>query len=224
MSIDGTPVEGASTAPVVLIEWSDYQCAYCAVAERDVIPALRDVYIQTGKVQFAFRHLPSPTRPRAQVAAQAALCAGAQGRFWDMHRALFAQQASLDDASLSRRARALSIDESRFQSCLSGEPDKQIARDVQIARELRLTGTPTFVIGRRLMNGEVQAVKLISGARPASEFIEAIDSALAVSGLTGRLWPLSGFGALVAAVVLGVAVLVVRGRRLTRNAQDRQPS
>jgi hypothetical protein len=95
-------------------------------------------------------------------------CAGAQSRFGEMHRALLAAPKDLDDAGLLHRARTLSPEEDRFLFCLSEEPSPQILRDIAVARELSVTGTPTFLVGRRVSSDDVQRVRRIPSAKLGS--------------------------------------------------------
>jgi hypothetical protein len=102
-SLEGAALKGDPKAPVVIIEYSDYQCPFCAKSERETLPELDQKYIGTGQVQLAFRHHPlSRLHPFATQAAEAAVCAGRLGKFWEMHAALFADPKQLDWASCWR--------------------------------------------------------------------------------------------------------------------------
>jgi predicted DsbA family dithiol-disulfide isomerase len=166
-------------------------------------------YIKSGEVQLAFRHLPlKQIHPWAEVAAQAALCAGAQGRFWDMHASLFEDQASLDGPSLLRRARTLGLDEPLFESCVSGTLNQRIALDVQAADDLQLRSTPTFLVGLRRSDGNVDVKAILPGARSAVDFSNAIEP---------LLQPVhSKFTRVVMAGAAVLAVLVVTGAGVAR--------
>jgi len=108
IAIDGATLRGDVAARVVLIEWSDYQCPYCARAERDIIATLDEKYVKTNRVLFAFRHNPlAKIHPQAAKAAEAALCAGQQQRFWEMHAGLFQDSKRLAQSDLMKRAAEL---------------------------------------------------------------------------------------------------------------------
>jgi protein-disulfide isomerase len=213
MSLRGLDAKGNPDSPVVIVEWADYECSYCAVIESQVIPVLQDRYIRTGKAQLVVRHLPlAGIHPQAEAAAQAAACAGAQGRFWDMHSALFERQTNLDDASLLQLARELALDEEHFVSCVSGEASARVRADVEAARALGFNSTPAFLVGFRLSNGDMQPAAVITGAKPVSEFVEAVERLLAGDPGIQGIPTLTVFGIIGGVVVVGLAVLrAVRG-------------
>jgi len=180
VSLAGATLRGDHTAPVVLIEYSDYLCPFCLRFEEDVLPALQQRYIETGRVQLAFKHHPiERIHPGATRAAEAAICAARQDQFLPMHAALFREPAGLDDARLVRLAGELGLDSDAFSQCLASDAAEQVQRDVEEAQALGLSGTPAFLIGRRMTDGTVQVTAVVNGARPAAEFEAAIDAALA---------------------------------------------
>jgi protein-disulfide isomerase len=156
-----------------LIEYSDFQCPFCARFARDIMPKLDEKYIKSGKVQLAFRHLPLPMHPFAQKAAEAVECAARQGAFWGMHNRVFQQPEQLEEASLRQNARALMLNEEQFSTCLAGQAGEKVRRDAAGARKLLVTGTPTFFVGTRQADGRVKVVQRVSGA-PALEQFEAV--------------------------------------------------
>jgi len=142
-------------APVTLVEFSDFQCPYCA----RITPTLAEVRERYGdKVRVEFRHFPlHQLHPQAQKAAEAALCAGDQGKFWPMHDAMFASQGRLAEADLKAKAGELGLDGALFASCLdSGAMAERVQADLDAGRRAGVTGTPTlFINGRpvQLQNG-----------------------------------------------------------------------
>lgn len=138
-------IRGAPDAPVTLVEYGDYECPYCGTAA-PVVRELLDRF--AGRLRFVFRHLPlTDVHPNAALAAQAAEAAGAQGRFWEMHDRLFANQDALDIASLRRHATAVGIDADQFEDDLrEGRHAGRVAQDVNTAEEAGVAGTPTFFI------------------------------------------------------------------------------
>ena len=161
-------LRGRPDAPVTIVEFSDFQCPYC----RRVQSTLREVLAKyEGKVSLAFRDFPlRQIHPNAQTAAEAARCAGEQGKFWEYHDALFADSSKLDPAGLSEQARSLGLDTKQFDSCLSGGKYKSaVGKDLQEGIAAGVSGTPGFFINGIFLNG----------ARPAPEFEKVIDSELA---------------------------------------------
>jgi protein-disulfide isomerase len=156
VSTDHRPFKGAPDAPLTLVEFSDFQCPYCVRFFHDVLPALERELIATGKVRFVYRHYPLPVHVQARGAAQAANCAHRQGKFWEMHDWLFANQRTLDGPAFARAGRELGLDLIAYETCREGPDVKaEIERDVRDAVKAGLRGTPAFVIGRSDPNGTV---------------------------------------------------------------------
>ena len=182
LAITGAPVKGSATAKVTLIEFSDYQCPFCGRHVRDTYGQIDRDYVKTGKVRYAFRNLPLESiHPQAFKAHEAALCAGDQGKYWEMHDQLFANQTALDSASLAGYARTAAVDEARFKACLTGGTHaSRIRDDLSEATRLGARGTPTFFIGLTVPGDpNVKVVRILRGAQPYAAFREAIDSVLA---------------------------------------------
>ncbi len=178
ISLEGAVLRGNADAPLVLLEFSDFQCPYCGRFTRDTLPALERDYIDTGKVRLAFRHLPLSIHPFAEKAAESAACAGRQGQFWPMHDALFLDQQHLDGPNLSERAVRLHLDEPAFEACLSGGAADAVARDAELARALGVSGTPAFFLGRPEAGARVTLTDRLSGAQPLAQFAAVIDRLL----------------------------------------------
>jgi protein-disulfide isomerase len=211
VSLLGATLRGSSTSPVVLIEYSDYMCPFCARFEVDVLPQLAIRYIDTGRVQWAFKHHPlERLHPGATKTAEAALCAGREGKFWPMHAALFQNPKGLDQSRLIALARTLDVNEEAFVGCLAGQVSEQVKKDVAEAEALGLSGTPAFLVGRRLVDGTVRPVAVVDGARPLADFERAISRALRPQWSTRAV--LAGGGA-----IMFVALwLGLRRRRFRR--------
>ncbi len=138
--------------------------------------------MRTGKVQYVFKDFPlERIHPQAFRAAEAAYCAGEQGKFWEMHAQLFTDQAALSAGDFQRLAEGLRLNLSRFQACLeSGTYAARIRRDLAEGNRLGISGTPTFLLGFTPSSGSVvRAVKIIRGAKGFSEFQQAIEELLA---------------------------------------------
>lgn len=168
---DPARVKGDPKAAVTIVEFSDFQCPYCKTAQT----ALRNLLTKyNGRVKLAYRDFPlREIHPQAQTAAEAARCAGEQGKFWEFHDALFADQSKQKVADLAAHARTLGLDEQSFQACLaSGKYTPKVEADLQEGSKLGITGTPGFFI-----NGV-----FLSGAQPQAEFEKVIDSQLTFLG------------------------------------------
>jgi protein-disulfide isomerase len=139
------------------VEFADYECAYCQKVYLEV-KALEENY--SGKLAVVFKDFPLPMHPLAEKAAEAARCAGAQGKFWEYHDALFANK-KLQVAELKEQARALQLDSARFDQCLdSGQQAAAIAKDAAEAKRLGLTGTPSFFANGHFLSGAISSLKL----------------------------------------------------------------
>ncbi len=169
--------QGKEEAPVTIIEFTDYQCPYCRRFDQSTFADIKRNYIDTGKVRFLTRDLPLEFHPNSLRAAEAARCAGDQGKFWEMREALFANSTDLSRDAIAKYAQTLSVDPSSFASCLDTEKHKaEVQADLAEAVRLRVTGTPTFLVGRTA-NGVLEGVR-ISGALPFPAFDAAIKQML----------------------------------------------
>ena len=163
---------------MTIIEFSDFECPYCARYALQTFPELRRNYIDTGKVRYAARDLPLTFHRFAMPAAVAARCAGEQGRFWEYRHALFTQQSRLGSAPYAQLARAQGLDLTRFESCRSdGRAAAAVRADAELAQSQGITSTPTFVVGR-VVDGQFQA-ETFSGAKSYAEFASRVDALLA---------------------------------------------
>lgn len=186
VSLDGVATRGRQDAKVVVIEFSDFQCPFCGVFEQRSWPDLQQKYVASGKVLWAFRHLPLERLHQfAFRAAEAAECALGQGRFWEMHDKLFENQTKLDDPSLVGYAKAVGVDVSRFESCMLGSARAAIRTSLGIARVLGASGTPAFFFGTLEPDGRVKLVERISGAVPVAQFETILDRLLSMPARLG---------------------------------------
>jgi len=167
------PTLGASDAAVIVIEFTDYACPYCRRFHQATWPALKRDFVDTGQVRWTVRDLPLPIHPNARGAAQAAHCAGEQGRFWEMRSVLFASQVDLSREALEKYAENAGVSRAAFRRCLDGNDHLgEIDADASDAAGIRITGTPTFLVGRR--NGDFVEGRLIVGAQGSAVFDGAI--------------------------------------------------
>jgi protein-disulfide isomerase len=152
VSAGDDPSRGPKDAPVTIVEFSDFQCPFCARAT-PVLKQLEERY--AGKLRRVFRDLPlTNIHKEAAGAAEAGSCANEQGKFWELHDALFAEQASLLPAEIKRAAAKLGLDAEAFAACLdSGKHRAEWQQDVSDATSYGLTGTPAFFVNGRLLSG-----------------------------------------------------------------------
>lgn len=175
VAMDGAQKMGSPTARVVLMEFSDFQCPFCSRFAKETLPGLKAKYIDTGLVQFAFRHHPLPNHANAQAAAVAAECAGRQDAFWKMHDRLFEDPAKLEESHIIGYASQLGLDLAVFNRCRAQDAPASVLRDAELASALALRGTPVFFVGSLGPDGTLEVRNVIAGARPAGEFEVAID-------------------------------------------------
>jgi protein-disulfide isomerase len=161
------PVKGPEHAPITIVEFSEFQCSYCG----RVTSTLKQLQAEYGdRLQIVFRHFPLPSHKDAPKASEAALCAGEQRKFWEMHDRLFANQGHLQIPDLKQRAADLLLDTAKFDACLdSGRYASRVQADVADGSRYGVTGTPAFFINGRPLVGAV----------PYESFARLIDDELA---------------------------------------------
>ncbi len=161
------PVRGPATAPITIVEYSDYECPYCGRVT-PTLEKLRAAYPET--VRLVFKDFPLPNHAKAPKASEAAHCASEQGKYWEMHDRLFANQQALEVPELKQHAVALGLQAATFDQCLdSGKHAGIVAADLDEGRKLGIESTPTlFVNGRPIV-----------GAQPFEFFVAVIEEELA---------------------------------------------
>jgi protein-disulfide isomerase len=166
IDLGNAPVKGPKNAPVTVVAFSDFQCPFCSRA----VPTLKEIEDKyKGKVRIAFKNLPLDFHNNAKPAAEASLAANEQGKFWEYHDKLFANQQQLDRPSLEKYAQELGLNMTKFKLAMdSGKFRKQVEDDAKQGAAVGASGTPTFFV-----NG-----KSIVGAQPFSAFQPLIDEAL----------------------------------------------
>ena len=177
-----SPVLGEASAPVTLVEFSDYQCPFCKRHATTVMPELVKQYVDSGKVRLVMREMPIENiHPRALAASNAALCAREQGQYWAMHDLLFANQQKLQPEDLKAHAVTLGLDTAAFDSCLD---ENRFAAEIKAGqdegRKLGISGTPSFVAGLSDKSdaGKVHVTEFIRGAQPLANFQQTLDKLL----------------------------------------------
>jgi protein-disulfide isomerase len=172
------PSKGPDSAPVTIVEFSDFQCPYCSKAEATVKDLL-ELEKYKGKLKLVYRDYPLPSHNLAPKAGEAAHCAGDQGKYWEMHDRLFANQKALEP--WSPHAEAIGLDVKAFEACVgSDKHDAAIRRDMAEAQKLGISGTPGFLIGRTdPKSSKVRIAAALRGARPFADFKAEIEKLLA---------------------------------------------
>jgi protein-disulfide isomerase len=176
---DASRSKGADSAEITIIEISDFQCPYCGEFARTTYPRLDSAYIRTGRARMIYIHLPLGNHAQAFRAAEASMCAGAQGRFWEMHDRIFAAQrewSGAEDAVAQFEAMAgdLEIDLPAYRDCMiNGRTASLVVSDAMQAAQAGIGGTPSFIIN------SPAGQRTLGGAVPFEQFASEIDALLA---------------------------------------------
>ena len=169
VGLGSNPPKGNPKAPVTIVEFSDYQCPFCKRAEPTVTEVLKAY--GPDKVRLVYRNFPLPFHNDARPAAEAAGCAGDQGKFWEYHEKLMAA-SDLSAANLSTLAGSVGVDQKKFDECVAQKKFKDaVEKDIEAGQEAGVNGTPAFFINGRM----------IDGAQPFEKFKELIDEELAAA-------------------------------------------
>lgn len=154
VALGNAPVRGQSSAPVLLIEFADYQCPYCQGMEA-TLQKLQSEY--GDRLRFSYKSFPLPNHPFARKAAEAARCAGLQGKFWQYHDLLY-KDRKLDVPDLKEQAKSLGLNTEEFNQCVdSGAENAAVAKDLAEGEALGISGTPAFFVNGHLLSGAVDA-------------------------------------------------------------------
>jgi protein-disulfide isomerase len=175
VSIAGAPTLGSPQAIAAIIEFSDFQCPYCARFAQQILPTIREQYVDKGLVLIAFRQYPLVDIHRgAMRAAQAADCAAKQGKFWALHDRLFADVRAVADMSPEGYADAVGVQTTSFLACMREAPEN-VTRDIEQGRALHVTGTPTLMIGQLEGPTRVKVHRVMSGVPAVEDLRLALD-------------------------------------------------
>ena len=172
---DHARVQGSANAPLWVVEISDFQCPFCRAWHAESYAAIKSQYIDTGKIRFAYINYPLSIHKNAWPAAEAAMCAAAQGKFWPMHDALFALQSRWENAAnpqpaLDSIAASVGVSHDAYTTCVTQHQMRALIQaDVDRANESGVTATPTFIVG----------TAKITGDQPLDQFRAVVDAQLA---------------------------------------------
>ena len=182
VAIKGAPFLGPADAKVTLVEFTDYQCPFCRRHFTNVMPEIRKEYVDTGKLKYVMRQFPLVNiHSRATKASEAALCAGDQGKYWEVHQRIFDNQRKLSDADLMAHAEAESLDTATFKACLDdGRYTEQVKSDTSDGSKAGVRGTPSFLLGLTdpANPDKIKATQFIRGAQAFDAFKTKIDELL----------------------------------------------
>lgn len=178
LDISASPFLGNKDAKVTVVEYSDYQCGYCARHFQTTLPMLKEYFIETGKIKYVLRNFPLESiHPQALKAAAAALCANEQQKYWEMHHRLFANPAQVDMRYMPEHAAAVRMDGIKFSRCLESEKYvPQVRRELQEGQQIGVEGTPTFLIGKSGDPKKFVPTQSLIGAQPFAAFKQIIDA------------------------------------------------
>lgn len=184
-NVRGEPYRGAESATVAMIEYSDFNCSHCAAYATNIFPSLDRDYIQTGKIRYLFRDLPDRLDSDSLTKAQAARCAGEQGKFWEMHDRFFQHKEPLlnNPGGLVDHANALGLDPVNLNVCIESS---RYAPAIQMvssdAKRFGMHGTPSFLMGRLTSDGNViNGTRVMTGAESYEALKAALDEVIAES-------------------------------------------
>ena len=175
--MDDDPKLGSDSAPIVIVEFSDFQCPFCERFYTESFGQIKKDYIDTGKVQLIYRDFPLSFHQYAEKGAEAAECANEQGKFEQMHNMLFEKQSewtAVGESKLKEYATTLGLDTAKFNNCLdTNKYADEISKDFDAGQLAGVGGTPSFLIGKR--DGSAQ---ILVGAQPYSKFKVVIENLL----------------------------------------------
>ncbi|MGE0392522.1 MAG: thioredoxin domain-containing protein [Vicinamibacterales bacterium] len=181
LKLDKAPMRGNAAARVVLVEVSDFECPFCARHVRQTAGQIEKAYIDSGKARHAYVNFPLASHRNAFKAAEAGLCAGDQGKFWEMHARMFASQTQLAPPLLPGLAGTAGVNVEQLRACLDGgRKREQVSSDQAMAQRAGVTATPTFFVGvLDAKTGAFTVTERIIGAKQYGVFQQALDAALA---------------------------------------------
>jgi protein-disulfide isomerase len=172
---------GEAKAPLVLVEYTDFQCPFCQQFHNTAFTQIKANYIDTGKVRFISRDFPLDFHENARRAATAGRCAAEQGKYWEMRHLMIVNADQLKADNLVTYATNVKLDVPKFKSCLDSDKFKaQIDQDIAEGGVAGVQGTPSFVIGY-IENDKLQGVRLV-GAQPYAQFNAKIQEMLDKAG------------------------------------------
>jgi protein-disulfide isomerase len=173
LNVSGYPVQGHPKANLVMVEFTDFQCPYCARYHAETYPVLKKTYIETQRMRYVSVDFPLDFHGLAIMAAEAAHCGDQQGQYWPVFERLYKVAPRIDRPNLLKVAEGLGLNPASFKDCLDSDAmQPKVKRGLASGASLGVTGTPTFLIG--LAEGNVVKGRMIVGAYPTAVFEEVI--------------------------------------------------
>ena len=168
---------GRADAPLVMVEYTDYQCPFCRQFHLTTFDQIKRNYVDTGRVRYVSRDFPLDFHENARRAAMAARCAGEQGKFWELRQVMIVNANQLKADNILGYAQDLKLVVQPFRECLDSERHRAaVDRDLAEGKSAGVSGTPSFVLGK-LVDGQLQGVRMV-GAQPYQTFAARIDELL----------------------------------------------
>jgi protein-disulfide isomerase len=179
LTVEGAPFLGSADAPVTIVEFTDYQCPFCKRHTKNTMGQLVKEYVDAGKVKYILREFPLVSiHPQAHKLSQAALCAGDQGKYWEMHDRFFAGKKPTPK-TIDADVEALGLDGATFKECYdSGKHKKTVDKDIADGSKLGVRGTPSFFFGKTSGSNKIHATAMLRGAQGFPQFKKEIEKLL----------------------------------------------
>ena len=179
LAVEGAPFLGSADAPVTIVEFTDYQCPFCKRHAKGTMSQLVKEYVDAGKVKYILREFPLKSiHPQAYKLSQAALCAGDQGKYWEMHDRFFAGKKPTPK-TIDADVEALGLDSATFKECYdSGKYAKTVDKDIAEGSKLGVRGTPSFFFGKTAGASKIRATAMLRGAQGFPQFKKEIEKLL----------------------------------------------
>ncbi len=172
------PRLGDDNAKVAILEFTDFECPFCARHHKQTFSKLDTNYVKTGKIQYIAMDFPLSFHRNAEAASITARCAGKQGQYWQMHHALFENQRQFSPSFFKAQAAELELDAEKFSDCINDPEQKALVqKDFNMGKRFGVSGTPAFFIGR-IKDGVMTDLQSLSGAQPYERFTRIVDGLL----------------------------------------------
>jgi len=180
VQLDRAPVRGSAAARVVIVEVSDFECEFCSRYARETAPQIVKDYVAPGRVAYAYMHLPLQKHLLAPKASEASICAGDQGKFWDMRERLFGVPMTIGREDLRTHATALGLSLAPFTTCMEKSVHAaEVQSDIAAVKAAGVSSVPSFLIGAYDAKAHtVRVARTVVGAKAFNIFQEAIDAVL----------------------------------------------
>jgi protein-disulfide isomerase len=176
------PLKGHPGARIGVVEFTDFECPFCARYATGTHRRIERDYVDAGKIAYSVRHLPlEPAHPRAFRASEAAECAEEQGKYWQMYDRLFASPDRLAPSELVGHGKAIGLATARFSECLAQGRPERVRADIVEADRLGITATPTFLLGMVGQESQLTVMRIVRGAVSPSVLKDVIDELLIVA-------------------------------------------